>query len=221
MIETTGEAFDALHGATHYLAERVDDLIDQKNAAYAERNQLVAALSKLFPSHLMRHPESDPEWNDEWRWIVCIELPTGQATWHIHDSELNLFNHLEEKPNNWDGHGTVEKYNRLQGLLDKVNVTSTQPELSYDATAINRMIADYLGFSVVGPPYYSMQQWNYPEDWSRYIVSRPVTYLPDFIEMILKYKEILESISPQDANTVLPKVNTFYAYRKKGPNDYA
>ena len=88
---------------------------EAKNAAYAERDQLVAALSKRFPAHLARHDRAD--WEDDWRNIVCIHLPAGQATWHIHDSELPWFAHLPQLPGHWDGHSTDEKYRRLAGLL--------------------------------------------------------------------------------------------------------
>jgi len=90
---------------------------------YSERNRLVSALSKLFESHLCRHPNSDTSWEDNWRNIVCIHLPTGQATWHIHDDDLLLFAHLVQQdevrgatPNHWDGHTTEEKYKRLAAL---------------------------------------------------------------------------------------------------------
>jgi hypothetical protein len=87
-----------------------------KNAAYTERNALVAALSKMFPASLERHP-AEEEWEDDWRWIVFIDLPTGQATWHIHDSELPNFAHLpREAGRKWDGHPTAEKYARLAAL---------------------------------------------------------------------------------------------------------
>ena len=36
------------------MGDRVEDLIRAKDAAYKERNALVCALSKVFPSHLMR-----------------------------------------------------------------------------------------------------------------------------------------------------------------------
>lgn len=88
-----------------------------KDGAYSERNKLVAALSKLFPAWLERHLDSDTTWEDDWRWIVFIQLPTGQASWHIHDSELEQFNHLECKDgNSWDGHTTDEKYSRLASI---------------------------------------------------------------------------------------------------------
>lgn len=99
------------------LSEEKINLTVQKNQAYAERNKLVAALSKLFPASLERHPDEDTTWEDDWRWIVFIELPTGQATWHIHDSELSLFDHLARNcGQKWDGHTTEEKYQRLTNL---------------------------------------------------------------------------------------------------------
>ena len=90
---------------------------EEKNVAYSERNRLVAALSALYPSHLQRHPEGDVEWEDDWRWIVVVQLATGQATWHIHDSELNWFDHLDRNQvTEWDGHTTDEKYLRLDTI---------------------------------------------------------------------------------------------------------
>lgn len=89
---------------------------EQLDAVYRERNSLVAALSKLLPAHLMRHPESDADWEADWRWIVCIHGPSGQMTWHIHDSQFPLFIHLQSTDNDWDGHTTEEKYKRLAEL---------------------------------------------------------------------------------------------------------
>lgn len=113
------ESLQALGSLSHLLrlrAER-DEARQSKDAAYAERDQLVAALSKLFPSFLARHPEADAEWDDDWRWIVFVELPTGQASWHIHDSELDWFDHLDRRDGQWwDGHTTGEKYERLEAL---------------------------------------------------------------------------------------------------------
>lgn len=129
-----------------YSAE-LDDMRARKQQAYHERNRLVQFISKLFPSHLYRHPDSDKEWEDDWRWIVCIHPPQGQATWHIQDSELSWFDHLPRHdmagwdwakkvgvvvPENWrrydaggilccgwDGHTTEEKYKRLEQRKSK------------------------------------------------------------------------------------------------------
>jgi hypothetical protein len=93
-------------------AER-NEVREAKDNAYRERDQLVAHLTKIYPSHLCRHPDEDEEWEDDWRWIICIHSPAGQLTWHIHDSELPMFYHLPERDNHWDGHSTEEKYERL------------------------------------------------------------------------------------------------------------
>jgi hypothetical protein len=96
-----------------------DQLRAQKDAAYHERNQLVAALSKLFPSHLLIHPAADATWEDGWRTIVCVHTPLINATWHIHDSERELVAHLEGSTlacAGWDGHSSEEKYQRLSKI---------------------------------------------------------------------------------------------------------
>lgn len=111
-----------------------------KDGAYRERDQLVCALSKVFPSRLERHPDSDTAWENDWRWIVYIDIPTRypvvfgdmrdmlpesrsfltsikQVSWHIHDSELPMFAHLRRDIRiGWDGHSTEEKYERLSKL---------------------------------------------------------------------------------------------------------
>ncbi len=99
------------------MTEVTNEQADLINAVYRERDQLVAALSKMFPAHRSWHEGSD--WEDEWREIICIHLPAGHVTWHIHQSELDLFEHLVPSPpylNHWDGHDTAEKYRRLNAL---------------------------------------------------------------------------------------------------------
>lgn len=113
MEHVTGRPYQLLH-------EQLRAATVARNAAYHERNTLVAALSKVYPSHLSLHPDSDTTWEDDWRHIVCVHLPTGQATWHVHDAEWHLFVHLTyDIPGcpGWDGHTTEEKYLRLNRLL--------------------------------------------------------------------------------------------------------
>lgn len=104
-----------------------------KSQAYWERNQLVAALSKIYPSTLGKHPSSDKKWDKEWRNIVYITIPvetankmypTGplmiishmQLSWHLHDDDVEAFEHLKKGTKKWDGHTTDEKYERLNYL---------------------------------------------------------------------------------------------------------
>lgn len=100
--------------ATKELEKSIDKLEESKDNAYWERNELVLFLTKIFPSYLARHPEEDKNWDDDWRWIVFVDAPTGQLSWHIHDNEFKKFSHLPQGKNEWDGHTTTEKYNRLR-----------------------------------------------------------------------------------------------------------
>ncbi|KKN42483.1 hypothetical protein LCGC14_0712930 [marine sediment metagenome] len=113
--------------------------LEGKHVAYSERNQLVAAISRLWPSHLARHPEDDETWDDEWRTIVCIHSPAGQLTWHIKDGEQYLFSHLAEGEGHWDGHSTPEKYARLQRALSG-STDETCPKCQRRITPENGMI---------------------------------------------------------------------------------
>ncbi len=117
----------------------MEELEKQKNNAYWERNQMVLALSKLFPAFLGKHEETDKEWDEDWRNIVYVYIPTDtnmprgswdtrhtfgseeipkhQISWHIHDNDLPLFDHLDfGNPREWDHHDTQQKYRRLRHL---------------------------------------------------------------------------------------------------------
>lgn len=97
--------------------EDIKKINKEKDEAYSERNKLVALISKLFPSCLGRHEVSDLSWDKEWMNIVYVHLSTGQCSWHIHDSELSLFSHLNfDATIKWDGHSTEEKYDRIKNF---------------------------------------------------------------------------------------------------------
>lgn len=84
-----------------------------KDRVYNERDRVVALLASIYPSSLERHPDDDTTWEDDWRWIVYLDTPAGQLSWHIHDSELPLFAHVE-RFRGWKW--TEEKYERLAFL---------------------------------------------------------------------------------------------------------
>ncbi|NEQ28491.1 MAG: hypothetical protein F6K28_57865, partial [Microcoleus sp. SIO2G3] len=70
-----------------------------------------------YQTELWRHPEEE-DWDDDWRWIVAIKLsPLGWLTWHIHDSEMYLFDWLPRGENKWDGHDTSAEYQRLEAFV--------------------------------------------------------------------------------------------------------
>lgn len=99
--------------------KRLEEVETAKKVAYRERNILVWFLTHLYESHIYKHPKEDTAWEDDWRTIVCIHLPTGQASWHIHDSEIPQFIHLTPEENHWDGHTPSEKYERLKQIYEK------------------------------------------------------------------------------------------------------
>jgi len=84
------------------------------DAAYKERNQVVAALAKSYPSGVGK--TAIDGWDEAWHNCVYIDLPTGQASWHYHDRDAYLFEGLPLYAGKWDGHTTPEKYDRLHAL---------------------------------------------------------------------------------------------------------
>lgn len=106
-------------GETDKLPEAVREALRVKDEAYAERNRLVAALSKVWPAHFRPHePLPGEEWDPDWTTVVCVHIPgEGVAAWHIHDSEQYLFTHLSNVSiPSCPGldHDTGEKYARLE-----------------------------------------------------------------------------------------------------------
>lgn len=103
-------------------AERLHEMTALKNAAYAERNKVVAgfaALAMKIGYAACRTRTEIEGWSDDWHGCVYIQLPTGQVSWHYHDSEAELFSFLPENAVTWDGHDTDEKYRRVLMLAQE------------------------------------------------------------------------------------------------------
>lgn len=82
------------------------------DAAYRERNTLVALLSKLFPSGYGK--TAIEGWDEAWHNCCYIDFPWGQASWHFHDDDKFLFEHLSPYQGEYDGHTTEEKYKKIR-----------------------------------------------------------------------------------------------------------
>lgn len=104
----------------------IEELTQQKNNAYKERNMCLAAFAHAihavnnpeFDVFVTQHPEDDKEWEDDWRTILVIQRRDWQMTWHFHDSEKYLLKGLPvHNQYEWDGHTTEEKYQRLLKLF--------------------------------------------------------------------------------------------------------
>lgn len=99
--------------------QELDETRKAKDNAYTERNKLVCLLSKVFPSSIQDHVLKEGEqWDEDWRKVIFIELPTGQCSWHIHRLEEPMFAHLGDMGMKWDGHTTEEKYQRVDAMHD-------------------------------------------------------------------------------------------------------
>ena len=98
------------------LAAERDALQASKDAAYEERNRVVALLAAVFPS--VRARTAIEGWSEEWHGCIYITLPTGQASWHYHNRHAHLFAHVPEGAATWDGHTTPEKYERVAAACD-------------------------------------------------------------------------------------------------------
>lgn len=96
------------------LTQELEQALALKDGAYNERNQCVAALSKLFPAWRLK--TEIPGWDPAWYGCVYIQLPTGQVSWHFHERDAHMFAHLPTHGDEWDGHDTPEKYRRLAAL---------------------------------------------------------------------------------------------------------
>lgn len=118
------------------LAERARDeavaevarLRAQKDGAYSERDTVVASLAwacKLLGWRVGLGRHVGENWDEDWRNIVFIDLPTGQVSWHVHDSEMPMFDGLPPYCAPWDGHSTPEKYERLRRALGRTDGEGT------------------------------------------------------------------------------------------------
>jgi len=86
----------------------------EKDEAYRQRNHLVAALARLFPSGIAR--TNIPGWSSDWHGCCFIDLPTGQISYHYHDSQAFLFADLPPYQKEWDGHDKETVHRRLAAL---------------------------------------------------------------------------------------------------------
>lgn len=111
------------HDERHIAALEIDNRLKtaQKDAAYIERNRVVAgfaALAVKLGYRVGRRCTDIPGWDEEWAWAVFIDLPAGQVSWHYHRDEAPLFAFLPAYDTPWDGHDTPEKYRRVAALAD-------------------------------------------------------------------------------------------------------
>ena len=118
---------------------------EDKDEAYRQRNHLVAALARLYPSGTRRTNIKD--WDHEWHGCVYIDLPSGQISYHYHDSDAHLFADLPLYTKEWDGHDKEVVHQRLMAL-DAAGGTRWRPiaEAPEDGT---RLLGWKRGFPII------------------------------------------------------------------------
>jgi hypothetical protein len=84
---------------------------------YRDRSHLVALAALHYPSYIAYSDPDQPAWP-----VVTVEMPTGQASWHIHPADLDLFPHVASRPADeasaaYDGHTTDEKHARIRARI--------------------------------------------------------------------------------------------------------
>lgn len=84
------------------------------DGAYLERNYVVAALARAFPSGTAI--TEIPGWDPCWHNCVYIDLPTGQISFHYHDNQKDLFADLPAYEGEWDGHSKEEVFERIRNM---------------------------------------------------------------------------------------------------------
>jgi len=93
--------------------ETVSEATRARDLAYTERARLVAVLAAVWDSWWAPDPKT-PDYR-----VVYVKSPAGQLSWHIHQDDWHLFEHVaparHARPT-WDGHSTEEKNARLAAL---------------------------------------------------------------------------------------------------------
>lgn len=95
--------------------------IEQLNGVYTERNQCVALIARMaqalgYTVGKVVGPAAFCDASEEWN-LVFVDLPSGQVSWHIHESEMPFFDFLPLYEGRYDGYDTQEKYRRVLAPL--------------------------------------------------------------------------------------------------------
>ncbi|MFG3090650.1 hypothetical protein ACGGAI_23800 [Streptomyces antibioticus] len=95
----------------------VEQARKERDSAYGERAQLLAWLAALHPSTTVITASPDVD-EDGWQ-LLYLVAGGWQMSWHIHPRDAGLFRHVTvvdvtDRRAQWDGHGTVQKYERMR-----------------------------------------------------------------------------------------------------------
>lgn len=140
------------------LQQQLADANASISFVYRERAHLVALLAALYPASWQPDP-------NEGNWpVVYIQLPTGQASWHISPKDWHLFDGTARDDTTiWDGHTTAEKYERIARHAYTrrwARYTSNPDDIELPWHTLIRTIEPDLLTGEIGPAY----QLLHPEE---------------------------------------------------------
>ena len=122
-MNTATEALGRLLTELSAASTREQELKVGKDAAYLERNRCVALIARMALAMGLkagRAVTAIEGWSEDWHGCVYVELPTGQVSWHFHNSQLSMFAFLPPYNTVWDGHDTAEKCRRTANAFPRV-----------------------------------------------------------------------------------------------------
>ena len=99
------------------LRERLTFVEAERDGAYGERNRVVAwaarmALALGFDVTVTK--TAIHGWDTAWHNCIYVQTPEGQVSWHFHDQEVDVFADFPRGAVAWDGHSTLQKYDRVR-----------------------------------------------------------------------------------------------------------
>jgi len=83
---------------------------DHASEVYRERDLLVGALARLYPSHRMAHTKAGG------KPTICIHTPAGQCAWALSDALADLLDDIPLTDNDWDRAKVADRHARLEKL---------------------------------------------------------------------------------------------------------
>jgi len=130
--------------------------MDLRDEVYRERNMCVTLIARMatalgYHAGLAQHDPKDKNWDPAWKTIVYIDLPSGQVSWHIHESEIGWFADLRPYPGQWDLHTNEQKYARV--LAYAPPSTRVVPDMGAAARAELKHESDQIVVALFGRRY--------------------------------------------------------------------
>lgn len=92
--------------------------IERIDRAYAERNALAVAFCKMaLAAGWPAGKGFDTSMDGGWGWLVYVDTPSGQVSWHMHPDQAHLVQALPDYAGQWNGTYTARNVNWPLELL--------------------------------------------------------------------------------------------------------